>query len=69
MVKNLAVNAGDVGDTGLIPWSGRFPCSRKWQLTPVFFPGKFHGQRTLAGYSPGDCKELDMTKRLNTHAH
>ena len=21
----------------------------KWQPTPVFFPGKFHGQRSLAG--------------------
>ena len=24
--------------------------SRKWQLTPVFLPGKFHGQRSLEGY-------------------
>ena len=26
--------------------------SRKWQTTPVFLPGKFHGQRSLEGYSP-----------------
>ena len=25
VVKNLPVNAGDVGNTGLIPWSGRSP--------------------------------------------
>jgi len=25
---------------------------RKWPPTPVFFPGKFHGQRSLVGYSP-----------------
>ena len=25
---------------------------RKWQLTPVFLPGEFYGQRSLAGYSP-----------------
>ena len=25
---------------------------RKWQTTPVFLPGKFHGWRSLAGYSP-----------------
>ena len=25
---------------------------RKWQSTPVFFPGEFHGQRSLAGCSP-----------------
>ena len=36
--------------------------SRKWQLTPLFLPGKFHGQRNLGGYSPWDCKELDMTE-------
>ena len=23
---------------------------RKWQPTPVFLPGEFHGQRSLAGY-------------------
>ena len=34
---------------------------KKWQLTPVFLPGKFHGQRSLADYSPWDSKELDMT--------
>ena len=35
---------------------------RKWQLTPVFLPGKSHGQRSLAGYSPCDCKESGMTE-------
>ena len=25
---------------------------REWQPTPVFLPGKFHGQRSLTGYSP-----------------
>ena len=25
---------------------------RKWQLSPVFLPGKFHGQRSLVGFSP-----------------
>ena len=39
---------------------------RKWQPTPVFLPGKFHGQRSLAGYSPWGCKELDMTEWLTT---
>ena len=29
---------------------------RKWQLTPVFLPGKSHGRRSLVGYSPWDCK-------------
>ena len=30
--------------------------------TPVFLPGESHGQRSLAGYSPYSCKELDMTE-------
>ena len=33
-----------------------------------FWPGEFHGQRGLAGYSSQGCKELDMTERL-THIH
>ena len=36
--------------------------------TPVFMPRKFHGQRSLAGYSPWGHKELDMTGQLSTHA-
>ena len=33
--------------------------------TPVFWPGEFHGQKSLAGYSSWDHKELDMTERLS----
>ena len=33
-------------------------------LTPVSFPGEFHGQRSLAGYSSWDSKESDTTERL-----
>ena len=61
MVKNPPANAGDARDTGLIPGSGRFPW-RKWQPTPVFLPGEFHGQRKLVGYSPWGCKESYMTE-------
>ena len=38
---------------------------RKWQPTPVFLPGKFHGWRSLVGYSPWTRKESDMTQRLH----
>ena len=31
--------------------------SREWQPTPVFLLGKFHRQRSLAGYSPRDRQE------------
>ena len=33
-------------------WVGKIPWRRKWQPTPVFLPGKFHGHRSLTGYSP-----------------
>ena len=49
-------------------WVGKIPRSRKWQPTPVFLPGKFHGQRSLVGYSPWGCKESDMTEQLSTHS-
>ena len=39
---------------------------RKWQPTPVFLPGVFHGQRNLVGYSPWGHKESDKTEWL-TH--
>ena len=48
------------------PWVGKIPCSRKWQLTPVFFPGKFHGHRSLVGYRAWVHKESDMSERLST---
>ena len=37
---------------GFDPWVREIPWSRKWQPTPVFLLGKFHGQRSLVGYSP-----------------
>ena len=52
-----------------IPELGRFHWSRKWQPTPVFLPGKFHGQRSLVGYSQWGCKELDTTEHARTHTH
>ena len=50
-------------------WVGKIPWRRKWQPTPVFLPGEFRGQRSLEGYSPWDCKELDMTENTHTHTH
>ena len=37
------------------------------QPTPVFLPGKSYGQRSLVGYSPWDCKELEMTEHAGMH--
>ena len=65
MVKNLPANAEDARDTKYV---GRIPWNRKWQPTPALLPGKFHGQRSLAGYRAWSCKELDTTEQLSTHA-
>ena len=52
------------GDPGLIPGLGRSSAEGHGQPTPVSLPGKFHGQRSPAGYSPGGHKESDTTKQL-----
>ena len=36
---------------GFDPWVGKIPWRKKWQPTPIFLPGKSHGQRSLAGCS------------------
>ena len=59
--KESAYNAGDLGS---IPGSGRFPREGNGLTTSVFWPGEFHGWRSLAGYSPWDRKESDRTERL-----
>ena len=46
---------------GFDPWVRKI-CWRKWQPTPVFLPGDFHGQRSLADYSPWSGKESDTTE-------
>ena len=45
------------------PWVWKILWRRnKWKPTPVFLPEKFHGLRSLAGYSPKGCKESDTTE-------
>ena len=48
---------------------GKIPWRRKWQPTPVFLPGKSHGQRSLEGYSPWGPKGLDTTKHARSCTH
>ena len=43
---------------GFDPWVRETPWRRKWHPTPVFLPGESHGQKSLEGYSPWDCKRL-----------
>ena len=49
------------------PWIGTIPWRRKWQPTPVFLPGKSHGQKSLVGYSPWSPKESNTTDPAHTH--
>ena len=53
--------------SGFVSWVRKIPWRRKWQSSPVFLPGKSHGQRSLAGYSPWRLKESDTTEWLNHH--
>ena len=56
---------------GFDSYVGKTPWSRKWQPTPVFVPGKFHGQRSLAGYSPW-CHRVRQDSAIehpHTHKH
>ena len=46
-------------------WVGKISWRKKWQPTPEFLPGKSHGQRSLAGYSPRGRKESDTTEHLS----
>ena len=46
------------------PWVRKIPWRRERLPTLVFLPGEFHGQRSLAGYSPWGHKELDTTEQL-----
>ena len=57
--KESACNAGDLGS---VSGSGRSPGEENRQQSPVFVTGEFRGQRSQAGYSPEDGKELGETK-------
>ena len=52
------------GRPGFDPWVGKIPWRREWQPTPEFLPAEFHGQRSLAGYSPWGHTESDTTMWL-----
>ena len=43
---------------------GKIPWRNDWQPSPVFLAGRFHGQRSLVGYSPWGHKVLDTTDLL-----
>ena len=63
--EQSAFNAGDLGlipGLDLIPGLGRSMEKGMAYSTPVFWPGEFRGQKSLAGYNPWGCKESDITE-------
>ena len=65
VVSDGTASARQCGRPGLDPWFRKTPWRRKWQPILVLLPGKFHGQRSLVGYSPWGRKEWDTTERLH----
>ena len=61
MVKNLSA----MRETWVQSLGWEDPRRRKWQPTLVLLHGKSHGSRSLVGYSPWGCKELEMTEQLS----
>ena len=68
VVKNLPA----VLETQVQSLGGKIPWRRKWQVTPVFLPGKSHGKRNVLGYSSGGHKEsntTEVTAHVCTYTH
>ena len=65
MVKNMPA----MQEARVQPSIRKIPWRRKWQSTPVFLPGISYGQRSLVGYSPWGCKELDITVWLTLYTY
>ena len=57
--KEPTCQAGDVRHTGST-LGQEDPLGKEMQLTPVFLPGKSHGQRSLQGYSPLGSQEIGI---------
>ena len=57
--EDSVCDAGDFPQhLGSIPGWVKIPRRRKWQLNPVFLPGKSYGQRSLPGCSPWGLKRV-----------
>ena len=68
-VVKIACQCGRSERCRLDPWVVKILWIRKWQHTPVFLPGKFHGQRHLEGCSPRGHTQSNMTELLSGHTH
>ena len=62
VVKNLPASAGDTGDSGSIPGSGRSPGGGHGNLLQYSCLGESREQKNLVGYCPWGHKESDTTE-------
>ena len=61
MIKNLPA----IQETRVRSLGQKIPWREKQQPTPELLPGVLPGQRSLVGYNPWNCKEVDMTEQLS----
>ena len=68
--KNPPAKAGDIRTTSSIPGLGRSPGGGRVSLLQYSWPGKSHGQRSLAGYTPRVARSRTWLKQLiSMHTH
>ena len=69
LVAQMVMHLSATQETQVQSLGGEDPLEKEMAATPVFLPGKSHGQRSLMGYSLWGSKELDTTERLHFHFH
>ena len=67
LVAQLTKNPPAMQETWVWFLGWEDPWRRAWLPIPVFWPGEFHGQRSLAGYSPWGGRELDTLSDFHFH--
>ena len=63
MVKHLST----LWETWVQSLSWEDPLEKEMATTPVLLPGKFHGRRSLVGYSPWGRKKSNTTEQVHFH--
>ena len=68
LVAQMVKNPPAMQETQVWSLHQNDPLEKGTPTTPVFLPGEFHGQGSLAGYSPWAHKELATTEEV-TYIH
>ena len=69
LVVQIVKNLSAIQETWVESLGWEDSLEKEMAPTPVFFPEKSYGQRSLVGYSPWGHKESDMTERVHTYTH